>query len=311
MGADPILIAGDNGLKQSIVRSAAKVGTRLVACRSVIERKARRAIERLWFAAWGLYLRRFPVGELLPVSSVLVWRRGARLAMPWLSDPLRLEASERELHQQPRSSVLKECLESAPLGGWSLDAETVDWLWDEVQRCRPACILECGSGVSTVLWAAYARDQGLRAPAVISLEQDQASRTETIRRLERHELQEFAAVVYAPLDVTASYSVEVSELDALLEGKRADWVLIDGPAGHDGVRVTTLPALASLCRSGARWFLDDAYRDGELAVLQAWSKMPSLRVEGIRPTLHGLATGVIVDPDSVRAEFAPLPVSRI
>ena len=51
--------------------------------------------------------------------------------------------------------------------------------------------------------------------------------------------------------------------------------------------------LAPYSRAGTRWFLDDAFRDGELDILRNWARQPEFGVQGIVPIGKGLATGVI------------------
>ena len=80
---------------------------------------------------------------------------------------------------------------------------------------------------------------------------------------------------------------------AALAHRKLDWVLIDGPVGRPGCRAYTLPDLAPYCRPGARWFLDDAFRDPELKILSNWSENPDFAVDGILPTEKGLATGTV------------------
>jgi len=52
--------------------------------------------------------------------------------------------------------------------------------------------------------------------------------------------------------------------------------------------------LAKFSHHGARWFLDDAFRDGELGILRKWQRLPGIEVNGIYPIGKGLATGYFV-----------------
>src|SRR5262249_28776227 len=60
-------------------------------------------------------------------------------------------------------------------------------------------------------------------------------------------------------------------------------------AAADGGRSS--PLLKLFLRPGARWFLDDGFRNSELYCLNAWSQMSWLTVDGIYPFGKGLATG--------------------
>jgi hypothetical protein len=56
--------------------------------------------------------------------------------------------------------------------------------------------------------------------------------------------------------------------------------------------------LERFARPGARWFLDDAFRDGELDCLRGCHQLPRFAVVGIWPVGKGLAAG-IVNPNLV------------
>jgi hypothetical protein len=49
--------------------------------------------------------------------------------------------------------------------------------------------------------------------------------------------------------------------------------------------------------SRERWFLDDAFRDGELGVLNQWTGLSGIFVDGIYPIGKGLGAGVVNDPE--------------
>jgi len=99
---------------------------------------------------------------------------------------------------------------------------------------------------------------------------------------------EFVTVVHVPL---REGPYDVGKLGVVPPGGHVDWILIDGPSGPPGCRYWTLPALRGHCGPGARWFLDDAFRDGELAILRKWRNVSGIVVEGIYPIGKGLATG--------------------
>ena len=107
--------------------------------------------------------------------------------------------------------------------------------------------------------------------------------------------------MHAPLSAASRYCIDLEQVKRHLDGRALDWVLIDGPAGPEGCRDTTLPGVISLCRDGARWFLDDALRDGELKILRDWSRLRGVYLEGIYPIGKGLATGRISPAKPLRS----------
>ena len=85
----------------------------------------------------------------------------------------------------------------------------------------------------------------------------------------------------------------LDELRRILGERRADLLVIDGPAGPPGVRFGTLPLARGCASEGATFVMDDALRDGELDVARRWDAMPYLRVRGLQLIEKGLLTGTV------------------
>jgi hypothetical protein len=136
-------------------------------------------------------------------------------------------------------------------------------------------------------------------PSLISLEQNLWVKESIEKRLEDSGLREYATVLYAPLSSGGDYRFDPNQLRKHLGTERADLLIIDGPAGPEGCRASTLSLLARFCRPGARWFLDDAFRDGELGVLNDWAALTEIAVEGIHPMGKGLGAGIIINPEQI------------
>jgi predicted O-methyltransferase YrrM len=186
---------------------------------------------------------------------------------------------------------LQRILRDDELGIWVLDAATIEAVWSLLQRDQPETILECGSGVSTIMFAEFLAEQQHAAPRrqrVISLEQDTEWVNHTRERLGALDLADYATVLHVPISSRGIYQIDCDALQTILRGYSADWLFIDGPSGPEGCRRWTLSQLWHLARPGARWLLDDALRDGELNFLRDWPD-----VAGIWPIGKGLATGFI------------------
>ncbi len=195
---------------------------------------------------------------------------------------------------------LRGLLAGRTLGSWSLDVDTIDYVWGELKTQRPAVVIECGAGTSTHLFAAHFKQLVGSSPAmppVVSLEQDLLIARSVEEELRQAGAGGLASVMYFPLDHQFSYSVDADAMLAAMGGRRADWVFIDGPAGHRGGRWRTLIDLMRYARTGARWFLDDALRLDELGVLSLWERYPGIKVDGIIPVGKGLATGTLTAPE--------------
>lgn len=199
-----------------------------------------------------------------------------------------------------RHPDLARLLSDHEMGVWSLGVDTIDFLELEVARLRPRLILEFGSGISTVCLSQFMRDAWPESPdaRVISLEQDRTAMDVTRSELRKGRLDHVAEVVHAPL-VPAEYQgrelsqYDISGLARLLDGRLADFVVIDGPFAPPGSRVLTLPSVAPHLEPGAHFYLDDALRDGELWAAAEWSRMERLHVLGVRVHDKGVLVGSV------------------
>jgi hypothetical protein len=130
-------------------------------------------------------------------------------------------------------------------------------------------IVECGSGVSTVVLARLLRERG--AGRLVALEHDRHWAALVHEQLRREALDGTARVLDAPLEGEPPWYgparlVEVpDELDLLV---------VDGPpacdAGHGMRRAPALPRFEERLVVGAAVVLDDIARPGERDVLAGW-----------------------------------------
>jgi hypothetical protein len=192
-----------------------------------------------------------------------------------------------------RVQELRELLFEDHVGTWALDARSLEFLWRKLLQDRPNTIIECGAGASTLMLARYAAHVSGAPVVVISFEQDPSVKAQVEQRLAALGAST-CRVLHAPVSASGDYAFDIVAAAEQLGSRRADWLLLDGPAGPDGCRLSTLPQLSPLCRAGARWFLDDAFRAGELGILREWQTMPGIHVDGIHPIGKGLATGTLL-----------------
>ena len=196
-----------------------------------------------------------------------------------------------------RSREVRQLLGEVNIGGWALDAATTDLLWSILGELRPTTLMEFGSGLSTIVLAGYCKRLGAAwRPMVWSIEQNAEVLEQTRRRLQVACLDSFVNLVHAPLSAECTYQIDTKLLARDLDGRRVDFLLIDGPSGKPGCRQTVLKQVARFCRPGAPWFLDDAFRDAEFDVLRTWMATPGIRVSGIYPVGKGFATGLVEAP---------------
>ena len=154
---------------------------------------------------------------------------------------------------------------------WSAAADFLELVVDEVITIKPETILECGSGVSTLMLAAACRESG--RGRVLSLEHHREYASDLRDIVASYGLQEFATVIDAPLvDMPVNgRDYQWYSLDNLVECD-IDMMVIDGPPGRlqKNSRYPALPVLAGRMTSACSIFLDDAGREDERDIVRLW-----------------------------------------
>lgn len=143
-------------------------------------------------------------------------------------------------------------------------------LVNRLNTLKPSSILECGSGLSTVVLTKWAQEHDSQ---FIALEHDPKYFEKTVGMLQDFGLDK-DAVRFAPLVQCTDekytfiwYSMDFEKLE-----RKFDFVLVDGPPGAVG-RYGALPQLAQHLADSWEVWLDDYERDHEKGVLAAWQKI--------------------------------------
>jgi predicted O-methyltransferase YrrM len=246
---------------------------------------------------WGLWLLRQAYGDR-PVPIGVVSTLWALLGKP---DALALGGrSTAESGRLLRNAFLSSRIANTELGVWGLAVSTLDFLEREIRSRRPRRVLEFGSGTSTACLCRYMQELHGNSSReyVTSVEQDLGVAKRTHELLKALDLGANARIVHSPLREqtieghdTACYDISDAVLKALASEAPPDFVVIDGPAAKPGQRFGTLPLVESVLKPGARFFLDDALRMGEIEVGRLWSRRPHVRVDGIHLFGKGLLVG--------------------
>lgn len=168
--------------------------------------------------------------------------------------------------------------------GWAASPDLLRTCWDLARDQRPTTILECGSGVSTLVLASACRRNG--HGRVVTLDHDPEFAAQTRRRLAAHGLDAWAEVRDAPLE-PVEVSGHVSDWYRLAEVPPGPFelVLVDGPPGADsgGSRRPAIPLLRDRLADGATVVLDDAARPHEREIVREWvAAHPELRQRRLR-----------------------------
>jgi predicted O-methyltransferase YrrM len=148
---------------------------------------------------------------------------------------------------------------------------------------RPRAIVECGSGVSTVILARCMQLNG--TGRVVSLDHDPHFAEQTRRELERHGLSEWAKVIHAPLKRHELGDAAWDWYDIRdLPDIPIDMLVVDGPPMPLGrmIRYPAGPVLFPRLSSTALVILDDADRPDEQQIIETWiEENPGFGVEKI------------------------------
>lgn len=179
-----------------------------------------------------------------------------------------------ELSRRYQQLVRHDRLMPAADGRWAVTAGTLVWLLDQVASGEVSRILECGSGASTVWFAAALEERG--DGHVFALESDPAFAEQTRSHLAKIGLSHRADVIDAPLVDLAVNGREPRpwyDLSGLPDAATdIDLLLVDGPPGRlaQEVRYPAFPVLASRLAENAVVVLDDTIRPDEENIIDAW-----------------------------------------
>lgn len=158
---------------------------------------------------------------------------------------------------------------------WSMDPDSIDWLSNFIEEKKPTSVVECGSGLSTLLFARR------NLQNFLSIEHDKHWFGLTKSRLELEELQAQVDLQLCPLiqfrlnDFLLNW-YDIKQLNPF----KADLILIDGPPGNNGI-LSRYPApflLQPYIQQGTWLVLDDGDRFQENEIIKLWLKeIPQLQ----------------------------------
>jgi predicted O-methyltransferase YrrM len=217
--------------------------------------------------------------SLLPLALVVV------LAVAYLDWRLRREAKtlRRELARRTDSTYdqlaalqglyLELGVDRAlPLSrGWAASPDFLVRVRERVLRRRPMVVVECGSGISTIVTALTLREIG--GGHVYSLEHSPDHARATRAELEKHGVAAFATVLDAPLEPhTIEGRAWTWYATRGLPAGAIDMLVIDGPPKRTGslARWPAGPLLFARLSPGAIVLLDDAARPDEQEIVRRW-----------------------------------------
>jgi len=197
----------------------------------------------------------------------------------------RLRRALRRISQLPEGELPSRELLRELQVGWGNDgfAARYDYLEEVLERAAgtKGPILECGSGLTSLLLGLYA---GRRNVQTWSLEHIPEWHARVTGALQRHRIPG-VDVCLAPLREYGEFEWYDPPLDALPE--TFSLIVCDGPPGTiNGGRYGLLPVLGTRLGADTLILLDDADREAETDVLERWVSERNMRV-----TLRTAPTG--------------------
>lgn len=250
------------------------------------------------FVPVGRYCLRFlPRTKPVPIGQIRLLRKislGTDSLFPSYS-------SLMQTGKGLRNPVLSQVLADDEMGTWSMSPATLNLLEAQIQTHKPGLVLELGSGLSTVCLARYMQELHGSSDRiyVCSIEQNNEVIERVRKRLGALSLDRHVRLFHAPLAgqtiegaQTTCYALP-SEFVTTMEMLHPDFVVIDGPAAEHGARFGTVPLARPFVTPNARFYLDDALRDGEIHIAERWTKLPYVHIKGMYLTEKGLLAGEV------------------
>jgi len=153
-------------------------------------------------------------------------------------------------------------IKSLPKKPWSIMPETLAELDYWLYVNKPKTVLECGSGLSTLIFARYAKNNP--EATVVSLDHDKKYFTTTKKMLGK--LQRNVKLILAPLVGNPPvYNIDLSEY-------KFDFVLLDGPPAKDGGRSEMFDWLYPHLSDRCQVWVDDGDRKDEATSAKRWAE---------------------------------------
>jgi Methyltransferase domain len=215
--------------------------------------------------------------------------------------------SEADLHAW---QILSPLLSRDPYLPWtsgSMRPAGLVTVCNEIVHGSRTRIVECGSGLSTVVLARLLRERG--EGALVALEHDSHWAALVEEQLRREDLGEIARVHYAPLGGEPPW-YDLHAGDRLPD--KVDLLIVDGPPAfdprHGNRRAPALSWFKDRLVDGATVILDDIDREGEREVLSGWEESSDWRFT--LDVLTGTASGhLLAEPGEAQQDERTEPIA--
>jgi len=157
---------------------------------------------------------------------------------------------------------------------WSVSPDHMNIIISTIMNQKPKIILECGSGVSTLLMSYCV--ENLKQGYIWALDHDKKYANISKENLTSHQLENVATIIHAPLKEIHIHGKSWLWYDTkqLQNIEPIDLLVIDGPPGKTQrmARYPALPQLINSLNDNAIIILDDGAREDEKNIVKAWLK---------------------------------------
>lgn len=159
-----------------------------------------------------------------------------------------------------------------PMRGWAGSPDFLLKAAEDVLRLKPKTVMECSSGVSTLVLARCLQLNG--TGHVYSLEHSPEYANKTRALLAHHGLTDWATVLDAPLLTHSTQTPWYDESAIPADLLAIDMLIVDGPPAATAplARYPALPQLYPRMSPHCTVMLDDADRSDEVEILKRWKQ---------------------------------------
>lgn len=162
--------------------------------------------------------------------------------------------------------------------GWAGSPDFLLQVANEVIDNKPRIVMECSSGVSTLVIARCLQLNGMGHVYSLEHESDYAEKTRHLLR--KHGLTEWASVLNAPLQTMHTETPWYAETSIPPDLPPIDMLVVDGPPTSVAklARFPAVPRLMPRMSKRAVVMVDDADRDDEREMVRRWKELyPQLK----------------------------------
>jgi len=181
-----------------------------------------------------------------------------------------------------------------PFGSWAMEPQSLVNLLSSIQLQKCHTIVECGSGLSTLLIAALLEQQA--QGHLFSIEEDNEWYHLMVKLIRQRGLEHRVTLIHAPLTKYNGLSEAIewystSEIARSLGGiAHIDLLLVDGPKSKTPLsRYPALPFFQPWIDQSTMLVLDDARRAHEQIVLERWQLEFPVTIDTDLSSAHGQA----------------------